>query len=171
MVVILETRFDATWGGLEKAPKFVMPTIWMFLLRYYAITKKTEVLNMVTHTLVMMSQAGLYDQLGGGFARYSTDGEWLAPHFEKMLYDNALLVSVYAEAYQLTKNKLYAQLLRHTAHFIKQEMQSAEGAFYSAYDADSEGVEGKYYTWTEDELKAILGEGFSSFRDIFSFTQ
>jgi uncharacterized protein YyaL (SSP411 family) len=170
MVDILETRFDPSWGGLEKAPKFVMPTRWMFLLRYYAITKKTGALHMVTHTLTKMSQAGLYDQLGGGFSRYSVDREWFAPHFEKMLYDNAQLLSLYAEAYSVTRNPLFKTIVYETVAWLQREMTHTEGGFYSALDADSEGVEGKFYTWTYDEVKNVLGDRMESFSRYFNIT-
>src|SRR6185295_2751926 len=122
MAGILETRFDSLWGGLEKAPKFVMPTQWMFLLRYHAITKNANALHMVTHTLTKTSQAGLYDQLGGGFSRYSVDREWFAPHFEKMLYDNAQLLSLYAEAYSITGNPLFKTIVYETVGWLEREM-------------------------------------------------
>lgn len=158
MFRILASRFDATWGGLEKAPKFVMPSIWLFLLRYYASTKNEQALHMVTLTLTQMAYGGIYDQLAGGFSRYSVDGEWFAPHFEKMLYDNAQLLSLYSEAYAITKNKLFRDVVYQTLEWLKKEMTHPGGGFYSALDADSEGVEGKFYTWTYDEVKQILGD-------------
>ncbi|MEQ1587876.1 MAG: thioredoxin domain-containing protein, partial [Cyclobacteriaceae bacterium] len=158
MFRILASRFDATWGGLEKAPKFVMPSIWLFLLRYYASTKNEQALHMVTLTLKQMAYGGIYDQLAGGFSRYSVDGEWFAPHFEKMLYDNAQLLSLYSEAYAITKNKLFRDVVYQTLEWLKKEMMHPGGGFYSALDADSEGVEGKFYTWTYDEVKQILGD-------------
>ncbi len=158
MFRILASRFDATWGGLEKAPKFVMPSIWLFLLRYYASTKNEQALHMVTLTLKQMAYGGIYDQLAGGFSRYSVDGEWFAPHFEKMLYDNAQLLSLYSEAYAITKNKLFRDVVYQTLEWLKKVMTRPGGGFYSALDADSEGVEGKFYTWTYDEVKQILGD-------------
>ncbi len=158
MFNILETRFDKTWGGIEKAPKFVMPSIWHFVLRYYAITKNQNALHMVTHTLKHMAYGGLYDQLAGGFSRYSVDAEWFAPHFEKMLYDNAQLLSLYSEAYMVTKDNVFKNVVYETTDWLKNEMTHPGGGFYSALDADSEGVEGKFYTWTEEELKTILGD-------------
>ena len=171
MFHILETRFDKQWGGLEKAPKFVMPTIWMFLLRYHFMTKKPDALDMVTLTLTRMSQGGLYDQLGGGFARYSVDGEWFAPHFEKMLYDNAQLLSLYSEAYSITKNPVFKNVVCETVNWLEREMRHPEGGFYSALDADSEGEEGKFYTWTYDEVKNALGEQTEKFVRYFQVTQ
>ncbi len=154
----LAMRFDKTWGGIEKAPKFVMPSIWHFVLRYYFSTKNQEALNMVTHTLKHMAYGGLYDQLAGGFSRYSVDGEWFAPHFEKMLYDNAQLLSLYSEAYAITKDDLFKKVVYETTEWLKNEMTHPGGGFYSALDADSEGEEGKFYTWEEEEIKSILGE-------------
>src|SRR5260221_10315235 len=171
IAVILENRFDELWGGLEKAPKFEMPTLWMFLCRYHAIKKKTSALSRVTHTLTKMSQAGLYDQLGGGFSRYSVDREWFAPHFEKMLYDNAQMLSLYSEAYSVTKNPLFKTIVYETVGWIEREMTNAGGGFYSALDADSEGVEGKFYTWTYDEVKNALGDQTESFARYFNITR
>jgi uncharacterized protein YyaL (SSP411 family) len=158
----LKSRFDSTWGGIDKAPKFVMPTVWQFLLRYYARTKNKEALAMVTLTLDNMSNGGLYDTLGGGFARYSVDGEWFAPHFEKMLYDNAQLLALYAETFACTRTELYRKIVLETAHWLATEMTHPDGGFYSALDADSEGVEGKFYTWTLDEWEAIVGRQSTS---------
>jgi uncharacterized protein len=158
MFQVLATRFDATWGGLEKAPKFVMPSIWLYLLRYYASTKNEQALHMVTLTLKQMAYGGIYDQLAGGFSRYSVDSEWFAPHFEKMLYDNAQLLSLYSEAYAITKDQLFKDIVYQTVDWLRKEMTHPGGGFYSALDADSEGVEGKFYTWTYDEVKQILGE-------------
>ncbi len=154
----LEPKFDKVWGGMDRAPKFVMPTIWLFLLRYYAITKNERALELVNLTLTKMASAGLYDQIGGGFSRYSVDGEWFAPHFEKMLYDNAQLLSLYSEAYAITKNEFFKEIIYASIGWLKREMTHDDGGFYSALDADSEGVEGKFYTWTEAELKEVLGE-------------
>lgn len=158
MFSIIEKKFDRRWGGIEKAPKFVMPTVWLLLLRYFNITKKNEPLELVTFTLNQMSLAGLYDQLGGGFARYSVDAEWFAPHFEKMLYDNAQLLSLYSEAYSISKNERFKKIVYETADWLRREMTHSEGGFFSALDADSEGVEGKFYTWTYDELLAAIGD-------------
>ncbi len=158
MFNILENRFDKTWGGIEKAPKFVMPSIWHFVLRYYASTKNQNALHMVKHTLKHMAYGGLYDQLAGGFSRYSVDTKWFAPHFEKMLYDNAQLLSLYSEAYMVTHDELFKNVVYETTEWLKNEMLHPGGGFYSALDADSEGVEGKFYTWTEEEIKMILGD-------------
>lgn len=156
MFSVLQKKFDSTWGGIDKAPKFVMPTVWLWLLRYHFISKDKTALNMVVLTLRQMTRAGLYDQLGGGFSRYSVDGEWFAPHFEKMLYDNAQLLSLYAEAYAITKEENFETIVYETAGWLQREMSHPDGGFYSALDADSEGVEGKFYTWTWSELNEAL---------------
>ncbi|MCW5912665.1 MAG: thioredoxin domain-containing protein [Cyclobacteriaceae bacterium] len=157
MFQIIASRYDKTWGGIEKAPKFVMPSIWLFLLRYHAATQNEQALEMVTHTLRQLTLGGIYDQLGGGFARYSVDGEWFAPHFEKMLYDNAQLISLYAEAYSITHDAIFKETVYDTVGWLNREMLHLSGGFYSALDADSEGMEGKFYTWTGAELHAVPG--------------
>jgi uncharacterized protein YyaL (SSP411 family) len=158
-------RVDGVEGGPNKAPKFPLPNNYLFLLHLgqsdmLALEEK-EALNQHIHlTLQKMAFGGIYDQLGGGFARYSTDHLWKVPHFEKMLYDNAQLVSLYAEAYRINKNNLYKEVVYETLAFVKRELCSGEGVFYSALDADSEGEEGKYYVWTKEELKRICGSDF-----------
>ena len=152
--------FDPRNGGFGNAPKFPHPMDLRVLLRHHARTKDERSLQAVRVTLDKMAAGGIYDHLGGGFARYSTDERWLVPHFEKMLYDNALLVSTYLEAYQLTHFEPYAETSRESIGYILQRMTApVEGAFYSTEDADSEGVEGKYYVWTLEELNEILGPG------------
>jgi uncharacterized protein YyaL (SSP411 family) len=159
---------DTEWGGFGKAPKFPQTFSIRFLLRHYHFTKDEKALKQALLSLDKMIMGGIYDQLGGGFARYSTDEKWLAPHFEKMLYDNALLVEVMAEAYQLTQKKIYAEAIRETMQFVKRELQSAENGFYSALDADSEGVEGKFYTWSWQEVVTILGDQAPLFCEVYN---
>lgn len=150
--------FDKEWGGFSVAPKFPSPHNLYYLLRYYYYFADEGALQMVEKTLEAMYRGGIYDHIGGGFARYSTDRHWLVPHFEKMLYDNALLSLAYLEGYQITGKNVYARVAREVFAYILREMTSPEGAFYSAQDADSEGVEGKFYVWNPVEIKAVLGE-------------
>jgi uncharacterized protein YyaL (SSP411 family) len=163
-----QKRFDKQDGGTLGAPKFPMPVNYLFLLKYAHLNKDEEVLKHVHLTLQKMAQGGIYDQIGGGFARYSTDGQWKVPHFEKMLYDNAQLLSLYSEAHRQTPNKLYKQVVYETIEFLEREMMSAEGGFSSALDADSEGVEGKFYVWTKEELQHLLKKDFAIFADYYS---
>jgi uncharacterized protein len=160
MFDVLESRFDFTFGGIDKAPKFIMPSTWLFLSRYYHITKKEKALEMLHLTLKKIAAGGIYDQIGGGFARYSVDGEWFAPHFEKMLYDNGQLLSLYSEGYAITKEELYKSIVYETVSWLEREMTHKEGGFYSALDADIEGEEGKFYVWGYEELKEVLGNDF-----------
>lgn len=162
---------DFTNGGLGSAPKFPMPVVFEYLLHYYNFSKEPKALEAVTLTLDRMAMGGLYDQIGGGFARYSTDNYWKVPHFEKMLYDNAQLVSLYCHAYKLTKHVRYAQIIKETLGFIEREMTSEEAGFYSAIDADSEGKEGRFYVWEYKEIKQILNEAGDFILDYFSVTQ
>lgn len=151
---------DKKWGGFGNAPKFPQTFTINFLLRYAWLTGNKEALAQAQLSLDKMIQGGIYDQMGGGFARYSTDAEWLAPHFEKMLYDNALIITTLSEAYQLTKNQLYKEVIEETLSFIEGTLMNDEGGFYSALDADSEGEEGKFYVWEYDEIEQILGNDF-----------
>lgn len=151
-----QQSFDKYFGGFGAAPKFPRSTDLSFLLRYYHRTQKPEALQMATVTLDKMARGGMYDHLAGGFHRYSTDARWLVPHFEKMLYDNALLAWTYCEAYQVTKKEMYASVAREICDYVLSDMTSPLGGFYSAEDADSEGVEGKYYVWTLAELDSLL---------------
>jgi len=151
-------KLDVLWGGLRGTPKFPMPAGMEFLLRYYFLTQKPEVLDAVKTNLDRMALGGIYDQIGGGFARYAVDAYWKIPHFEKMLYDNAQLISLYSSAYQLTKDPLYKEVVDQTVEFTERELTSPEGGFYSSIDADSEGEEGKYYVWHQKEIEEILGK-------------
>lgn len=154
----LQSNFDGIYGGFGTAPKFPTAGQILYLLRYYHSTGKESALRMATKTLEQMHLGGIYDHIGFGFARYSTDQMWLVPHFEKMLYDQALLLHCYTEAYQITKDDSFKQVVFETMTFLQREMQSPEGGFYSAIDADSEGVEGKYYIWPYNEIIEILGK-------------
>ena len=151
-------KIDYDKGGRKGTPKFPMPNNYDFLMRYYFHTKNPQVLEAVNVSLDNMMKGGIYDQIGGGFARYSTDAIWKAPHFEKMLYDNGQLVSTYSKAYALTKNEEYETIVRETIDWLKREMTDESNGFYSSLDADSEGEEGKFYVWTNEELNKILGE-------------
>lgn len=153
----LERVFDRYYGGFGSAPKFPAPHQLMFLLRHWRRTGEKKALAMVEKTLDAMRRGGIYDQLGFGFARYSVDEFWMVPHFEKMLYDNALLCYAYLEAYQCTANPDFAQVAKEIIQYVLRDMTSPEGGFYSAEDADSEGVEGKFYVWTRSEVLATLG--------------
>lgn len=153
----LSGTFDPTQGGFGKAPKFP-PAMTLEFLLWMALRDGDEVaLHMAQLTLQKMAYGGIYDQLGGGFARYATDNDWLVPHFEKMLYDNALLARVYLHAYQVTGNSLYKRIVEETLDFVVRELRHAEGGFYSSYDADSDGEEGKFYVWSAAEVRQLLG--------------
>ncbi len=167
----LKKNFDTVKGGMDRAPKFPMPSIYNFLLRYYDLTLNPEALAQIELTLNRIALGGIYDHVGGGWTRYSVDEDWFIPHFEKMLYDNAQLLSVYSEAYALTSKELYAQRLRQTINWLEKEMLSPEGSFYAALDADSEGVEGKFYIWTREELEITLGEDFAWFKKIYNISE
>lgn len=155
----LEAKFDYVWGGLDKAPKFIMPSIWLWLLRYHFLSKNESALNHTIFTLKKIAQGGIYDQIGGGFARYSVDAQWFAPHFEKMLYDNAQLITLYSEAFAITNDEFFKTIVHDTYEWLQREMTHVNGGFYSALDADSEGIEGKYYCWTHQELRQVLNVG------------
>ncbi len=154
----IEDQFDPIYGGFGKAPKFPASMALSFLLRYGKTTGTKNALEMVERTLEKMARGGIYDHLGGGFHRYSVDERWLIPHFEKMLYDNALLSRTYFEAYQATQKVRYRRVGEEILNYVLDEMKSPEGGFYSTQDADSEGQEGKFYAWTRDEIKKVLGK-------------
>lgn len=162
-------NIDFIRGGERRAPKFPMPSAWAYLLHYHYLSGNQEALKALTVTLDNMAMGGIYDHLQGGFARYSTDASWHVPHFEKMLYDNAQLITLYAQAYQATKDPLYKKVVYETLDFIRQQLTSPEGAFYASLDADSEGVEGKFYVWKKEEVDLVLGKDavlFSTYYNI-----
>lgn len=150
--------FDRQYGGFGNAPKFPMPHNLIFLLDYYMRTKKQAALDMAEHTLIQMYKGGIFDHIGYGFSRYSTDRRYLVPHFEKMLYDNALLIMSYITAYAVTGKAVYRQIAEKTAQYILCEMTDSRGGFFSAQDADSDGEEGKYYVFRYDEILSLIGE-------------
>jgi uncharacterized protein len=161
-----KSQIDFIKGGFNRAPKFPLPVAWEFLLQYNYLTKDKDALNAVLITLDEMALGGIYDQIGGGFARYSVDANWKVPHFEKMLYDNAQLVSLYSHAYQITKKERYKEIIEQTLEFVNRELSNKSGGHYSSLNADSEGEEGKYYVWTksefaeatDDENRSLVGE-------------
>jgi len=170
----LEQQFDAGHGGFGGAPKFPHPTSLERLLRHWAGsrdngTSDEQALHMALFSLERMALGGIYDQVGGGFCRYAVDELWMIPHFEKMLYDNGPLLSLYSEAWAATGNPLYRRVVQQTAAWVMREMQSAEGGYYSSLDADSEGEEGKYYAWTRDELQQLLGDDYALLAARFGF--
>lgn len=161
---------DYELGGRKGAPKFPMPSIYEYLLEQYRITKDEELLKTVNVTLEAMAKGGIYDQLGGGFARYSVDAQWLVPHFEKMLYDNSQLVSLYSRAYKATKNPMYKEVVEQTLEYTAREMTDKSNGFYSSLDADSEGEEGKFYVWDAAKLKDLLGDDYEIFASYYNVT-
>ena len=163
-----QSNFDTKNGGTKGAPKFMLPNNWQFLLCAGQEFQDEKIVEQVKLTLKKMAFGGLYDQVGGGFARYSTDEIWKVPHFEKMLYDNGQLLQLYSEAYQTDPNPLYKQVVSETVAFLKRELLSPENGFYSALDADSEGEEGKFYTWTKPELQQLLGADFELFSEYYN---
>jgi uncharacterized protein len=167
------TQFDYKDGGMNRAPKFMMPNNYHFLLRYANQTNNNELLNFVNLTLTKMAYGGVFDQIGGGFSRYSVDTKWHVPHFEKMLYDNGQLVSLYSDVYLITKNSLYKNVVAQTLEYIKSDMTTPNGAFYSSLDADSVNAEGKleegaFYVWQKEELKKLLKDDYLLFSEYYN---
>ncbi|MBT8259277.1 MAG: thioredoxin domain-containing protein [Bacteroidia bacterium] len=165
--------FDKNWGGMKRAPKFMMPTNWQFFMRMAHQTDDLELMEQVDLTLTKMAYGGVYDQIGGGFSRYSVDKKWHVPHFEKMLYDNAQMVSLYSNASQVSNNNLYEQVVHETLEFVQRELTDSNGAFYSSLDADSNNTEGEleegaYYVWTKEELQSILGDDYDFFSEYYN---
>lgn len=163
--------FDLEFGGPNRAPKFPLPNNYLFLLNYNFFENDHTVKNHLDTTLTRMAWGGIYDHIGGGFARYSTDVLWKVPHFEKMLYDNAQLISLYAQAYKENENDLYQKVVYETVAFVERELMNKDYGFYSALDADSEGEEGKFYVWQKDELQKILGGKFELFADYYCINE
>ncbi|MEC8273426.1 MAG: thioredoxin domain-containing protein [Bacteroidota bacterium] len=161
-------QFDYKEGGTNRAPKFPIPNNYIFLMRYAHLKQDNKLRDYVQLTLDKMAWGGIYDQVGGGFARYSTDKLWKVPHFEKMLYDNAQLVSLYSEAYTCYGKEMYKNIAEQTLAFVKRELSHENGAFYSALDADSEGVEGKFYVWKKEELKSVLEQDYPLFAKYYN---
>jgi uncharacterized protein YyaL (SSP411 family) len=164
-------NIDYVHGGAQGTPKFPLPGGYQFLLHYNYLSHNTDALKAVLLSLNKMADGGIYDQIGGGFSRYSVDYIWKIPHFEKMLYDNAQLVSLYSAAYQQSKNPYYKRIVKETLDFIERELTSDEGGFYSSLDADSEGEEGKFYVWTQQKMKEILGSDANLIIEYYSVTE
>ncbi|MEE4198343.1 MAG: thioredoxin domain-containing protein [Bacteroidales bacterium] len=167
----ISQHFDTDNGGSRGAPKFPLPVNYFSFMRYSYHSGNHEIVQQVMLTLDKMAKGGIYDHLGGGFARYAVDRQWLVPHFEKMLYDNAQLVSLYVEAYRLKPDPEYKKIVYETLHFIERELTSPEGGFYSSIDADSDGVEGKYYVWDKNEIEALLPEQSAIFCEYFDVSE
>ncbi len=166
----LSQHFDPLNGGFHSAPKFPSPHTLLFLSQYHTRTQDPKAMDMVSKTLTHMRLGGIYDHIGFGFHRYSTDSEWKVPHFEKMLYDQALLLWAYAEGYVKTKEPLYRQTLHEIASYCERELKAKNGIFYAAQDADSEGEEGRFYTWKTEELQDSLGETWAAFKSAFNLS-
>lgn len=171
MFSLFQKRIDFVYGGTQGAMKFPMPSVWEYLLQYYYFSQNKEALQAVETTLNHMANGGIYDHIGGGFSRYATDRQWHVPHFEKMLYDNGQLVTLYSKAFQLTQNPLYKKVVQETLGFVTRELTSLEGGFFSSLDADSQGEEGKFYVWTKKEIEEILGEDAILFEQYYAITE
>jgi len=170
IILKIRKRFDRENGGTFGAPKFPLPVNYFYLMRFHYHSGEKKVLKQVLLTLEKMAKGGIYDQLGGGFSRYSVDRNWLVPHFEKMLYDNAQLVSLYSEVFRLNPDAEYKKVVYDTFAFVERELTSPEGGFYSSLDADSEGVEGKYYVWDKDEVESLLEEDAEIFCEYYDIS-
>ncbi|MBE0655921.1 MAG: thioredoxin domain-containing protein [Bacteroidales bacterium] len=166
----LKSDFDTEYGGFNRVPKFPMPSVYLFLLRYYYYSRDESSLRHVITTLDRMISGGMYDQVGGGIARYSTDKYWHVPHFEKMLYDNAQFISLLSDAYSLTKSEIYLEKLYQTAGFLERELHNGNGGYFSSIDADSDGDEGKFYIWKEKEIQEIAGRDQSVILSYYGIT-
>lgn len=166
----LISQIDTKRGGLNNRMKFPMPIVWQYLLEHHYYSGDQEALSAVTTTLKEMLDGGIYDQLGGGFARYSTDPNWKVPHFEKMMYDNGQLVSLYAKAYQMTKNPSFKTAVKEITEWVAREMTHKNGGFYSSLDADSDGEEGKFYVWEENEIDSLLGDKSELFKSYYNIS-
>ncbi|WP_349944787.1 thioredoxin domain-containing protein [Lacrimispora sp. BS-2] len=168
---LLKRSFDKRWGGFGRAPKFPMPHNLLFLLRHHFFEKDKDALLAAEKTLRQMYRGGIYDHIGGGFSRYSTDEKWLVPHFEKMLYDNALLLYAYAEAFAITEDSLYARVSRGILRYVREVLTDEQGGFYCGQDADSEGVEGKFYTFRKEEIEQVLKDDADEFCKWFGISE
>jgi uncharacterized protein len=171
----ISVAVDPIWGGINRAPKFPMPSIWRFLLEHVQTLnkdnpQKKQLEVLLKNTLNRMAMGGIFDQIGGGFSRYSVDNEWFCPHFEKMLYDNSQLLSLYAKAYAYFEEPIFKETILQTIAWLKREMLTQEGAFFSAQDADSEGVEGLFYIWSKTEIFEVLGGNAARFCDAYQIT-
>lgn len=163
----IKNQFDLSNGGFKGAPKFPLPVFYLFLLKQYFISKDEDLLDHLNNTLTNMAEGGIYDHLGGGFSRYSVDERWNVPHFEKMLYDNAQLASLYSKFYLLTGNDFYKKIATEVLDFMQKEMRAETNYFFSSIDADSEGEEGKFYTWKEQEIDSILGNNAELLKEYY----
>jgi uncharacterized protein YyaL (SSP411 family) len=170
MLHSMKNHFDMKLGGLRRAPKFPNPSIWKFLLIANALVEDKAIHDQTMLTLEKMANGGIYDHVGGGFARYSVDERWFAPHFEKMLYDNGQLISLYSMAYQISKNEHFREVVYDTIEFVERELTSPDDGFYSALDADSEGEEGNFYIWSASEIDELLGEDARVFKAFYQVT-
>lgn len=167
-ITSIQPYWDLKYGGFKGNTKFPMTSVFNLMLNHAYLEKDTAVLNQITMTLDQMMRGGIYDQIGGGFSRYTTDEKWKVPHFEKTLYNNGQLLTVYSNAFKMTKNKSYQHTIEQTIEWLKREMMSKDNSFYSALDADSDGEEGKFYVWSKNELKDILGSDFDWVREYYN---